>query len=125
MVVAGGPASGRRLARRSGEDPLERQTPPGMCREAAEADVVEEDILGIDQGVPVRRGVRGHELPLTRRRHRLDGGDELLAELEHPSLRLERQAELTPRVDFAGGGSDLEHGANLPQDRALVVLGCY
>jgi hypothetical protein len=72
---------------RRGDDALESQTPPCICCEAAEADVGEENVLGVDKRVGIRRGVRGGQLNDACWWHRLDGSGKLLPKFEHLSLR--------------------------------------
>ena len=83
MVVARVPAASRRRVWRRREDTLERQTSARVRGEAAEADVVEQDVLGVDERVRIRRGVRGGQVAGSHRRHTSDGSIEPLPELEH------------------------------------------
>ena len=115
MVVARVPAASRRRVWRRREDTLERQTSARVRGEAAEADVVEQDVLGVDERVRIRRGVRGGQVAGSHRRHTSDGSIEPLPELEHLPLRLEREADLAPGVHLARTARDLEHGPILPQ----------
>ena len=115
MMVARGPVGRRRRIWRRSEDTLERQTSAGVRGEAPEADVVEQNVLGVDQRVWIRRGVRSEKLAASARSHRSDGSVEPLPELEHLSLRLEREANLAPAVHLARAASDREHGEILPE----------
>jgi hypothetical protein len=69
--------------------------PQGVC-EAAEADVADEDVLGVDERVGVRRGVRGGQLTGARRWHRSDGSGELLPELERLPFGLDGRRPWLP-----------------------------
>jgi hypothetical protein len=91
--------------------------------EAPKADVAEQDVLGVDQRVWIRRGVRSDKLAASARRHRSDGSVEPLPELEHLSLRLEREADLAPGVHLARIVRDREHGAILPRNGRRTLSG--
>lgn len=93
-----------------------------MRGEAAEADVVKGRFFSVGERVSIHRGVRGGQLAGASLWHGFNGSGQLVPELEHLPLRLEREANLAPGVHLAVPAPDLEHTVILAGTPSLSSL---